>query len=72
MAEKMKEEWRGKRMYGHFQHNLYEKLVDNEQSYAWLKFGDIKGETESTIVAAQDQAIRTNNFKNTILKKNWQ
>ena len=23
-----------------------------EQSYPWLKFGDIKGETESTIVAA--------------------
>jgi hypothetical protein len=27
-----------------------------------LKFGDIKGETESTIVAAQDQAISTNYF----------
>ena len=33
-----------------------------EQSYRWLKFGDIKGETESTIVAAQDQAISTNYF----------
>jgi len=33
--------------------------VDNEQSYRWLKFGDIKGETESTIVASQDQAIST-------------
>jgi hypothetical protein len=33
--------------------------VDNEQSYQWPKFGDVKGETESTIVAAQDlvQAI---------------
>jgi hypothetical protein len=28
--------------------------VDIEQSYRWLKFGDIKGETESAIVAAQD------------------
>jgi hypothetical protein len=35
----------------------------------WLKFGDIKGETESTIVAAQDQAISTNYFKRKILKE---
>jgi hypothetical protein len=43
--------------------------VDNEQSYRWLKFGNIKGETESTIVAAQDQAVSTNYFKNKILKE---
>jgi hypothetical protein len=30
--------------------------VDNEQiaKCKWLKFGEIKGETEGTIVAAQD------------------
>ena len=39
--------------------------MDTEQSYPWLKCGDIKGKTESTIVAAQDQA---NDFKNKILK----
>jgi hypothetical protein len=39
------------------------------KSYRWLKFGDIKGETESTIVAAQDQAMNTNYFKNKILKE---
>jgi hypothetical protein len=39
---------------------LEEKVMVNEQSYQWLKFGDIKGETESTIVAAKDQAISTN------------
>jgi len=38
-------------------------LVDIEQSYRWLKYGDIKGETESTIVAAQDQAISINYSK---------
>jgi hypothetical protein len=43
--------------------------VDNEQSYRWLKFGDIKGETESTIVAAQDQRISKNHFKNKNLKE---
>jgi hypothetical protein len=49
--------------------NLDERLVDIEQSYLWLKSGDIKGETGSTIVAAQDQAISTNYFKNKILKQ---
>jgi hypothetical protein len=69
IAEKTKEMWRGKRMRGQLQRNLEEKLMDNEQSYRWQKFGDIKGETESTIVAAQDQAISTNYFKNKILKE---
>ena len=32
---------------------LRRKLVDNEQSYRQLKPGYIKGETDSTIVAAQ-------------------
>jgi hypothetical protein len=49
--------------------NLDEKLVDIEQSYRWLKSGDFKGKTESTIVAAQDHVTSTNNFKNKILKE---
>ena len=56
-------------MHGQLPRSLFEKLVDIEQSYRWLKYGDIKGETESTIVAAQDQAISTNYFKKIILKK---
>jgi hypothetical protein len=43
--------------------------VDNEQSSQWLKFGNIKGETEGTPVAGQDQALSTNYFKNRILKE---
>ena len=49
--------------------NLDGKLVDIEQSYRWLKTSSIKGETKSKIVAAQDQAISTNYFKNKILKE---
>jgi len=55
IAEKTKERLQGERMHGQLPHNLDEKLVEIEQSYRWLKSGDIKGETESTIVAAQDQ-----------------
>ena len=61
IAEKNKtKRWHGKRMYGQLPRNLDEKLVDIEQSYRRLKSGDIKGESESTIVAAQDQEISTN------------
>jgi hypothetical protein len=56
-------------MHGQFPRSLDEKLVDQEQFCRWLKFGDIKGETESTIVAAQDQIISTNCFKRKILKE---
>src|SRR5215469_14863296 len=69
IAEKTNERWHGKRMRGQLPRNLDEKLVDIEQSYRWLKSGDIKGETESTIVAAQDQAINTNYYENKILKE---
>ena len=67
--EKAKERWHGKRMRGQLPRNVDEKLVDIEQSYRWLKSGDIKGETESTIVAVQDQAISTNYFKNKIWRE---
>jgi hypothetical protein len=43
--------------------------VGKAQSYRWLKLEDIKGETESTTVAAQDQAISKNYFKGRILKE---
>lgn len=33
--------------------------IDKETSVAWLKHGDSKWETESLIVSAQDQALRT-------------
>jgi len=44
-------------MNGKLQRNLDEKLMDIEQTYRWLNSSVIKGERESTIVAAQDQAI---------------
>jgi hypothetical protein len=60
ITQNLKGKWEEKRMHGQFSRKLNDKLMDKEQSYRWLKFGDIKRETESTIVAAQDQAISTN------------
>jgi hypothetical protein len=44
IAQSVKEKWEAKRMHGQSPHSLHEKLVDKEQSYLWLKFGDIKEE----------------------------
>jgi hypothetical protein len=59
IAEKINERWRGKRMQGQLPSNFDGRLVGNEQSYRWLKYGDIKGETDCTIVTTQDKAIST-------------
>ena len=45
IAEKTKERWQSKRMHGQIPRNLDEKLLVIEQSYRWLKSGDIKGGT---------------------------
>ena len=39
------------------------KEVRSDQCWAWLQNGDLKRETESLIVAAQNQSIRTNLVK---------
>jgi hypothetical protein len=54
-------------MHGQFPRSLDKKLVKKEQSYRLLQFGDIKGETEITTVAAQAQALSTNCFTKKIL-----
>ena len=39
------------------------KEVKSYQSWVWLQNGDLKRETESLIVAAQNQSIKTNLVK---------
>jgi hypothetical protein len=67
--ESMKETCERKRMHRQFPRSLDDMLMDREQTYRWLKFGDIRGETESLIVLAQDQALGTNYFKRKVLKE---
>jgi hypothetical protein len=42
IAKKTKERWPGSRKHGQLPFNLDERLMDNEQPYRWVKFGDIK------------------------------
>ena len=59
--EKRLEDWEEKVLHG--QYLKQTKEVRSDQCWAWLQNGDLKRETESLIVAAQNQSIRTNLVK---------
>ena len=59
--EKRLEDWGEKVLYGQCLRQT--KEVRSDQCWGWLQNGDLKRETESLIVAAQNQSIRTNLVK---------
>ena len=64
--EKRLGDWEEKVLHGQYLRQT--KEVRKEQCWAWLQNGDLKRETESLIVAAQNQSIRTNLVKAKIEK----
>ena len=56
--EKRLKDWEEKVLHGQYLRQT--KEVRSDQCWAWLQNGDLKRETESLIVAAQNQSIRTN------------
>jgi len=58
LGESLKEKWKNKVMYGQYVRNIDRQLI-SEDTFLWLSKGDLKAETESEIVAAHDQALKT-------------
>ena len=56
-----KEKWEGKQLYGHFKRLM--NNISHDKTWAWLRKGNFKRETESLLIAIQDNAIRTNHIK---------
>ena len=54
-----RERWQCKPLHGQCLRDI-EGKIDKENTWCWLKIGDLKKETEGFIMAAQDQALRTN------------
>ena len=55
-----KQKWEEKQVYG-----LFKWLINNisyEKTWTWLTKGRLKRETESLLIAAQNNAIRTNHI----------
>jgi hypothetical protein len=54
-------------MHGQYIRNIDRQLISEEDVFPWLSKGDLKAETESEIVAMQDQALQTKYYTTKIL-----
>jgi hypothetical protein len=67
MGEILKKKWKNKVMHGQYIRNMDRQLISEEDMFLWLSKGDLKAETESKIVAAQDQSLNTKYYATQIL-----
>jgi hypothetical protein len=67
LGEVLKKKWKHKVMHGQYIRNIDRQLISEEDMFLWLSKGDLKAETESEIVTAQDQAIQTKYYATKIL-----
>ena len=56
-----KQKWEEKQLNGRFKRLI--NNISHEKTWAWLRKGNLKRETESLLMAAQNKAIRTNLIK---------
>jgi hypothetical protein len=68
LAESLKDKWENKVMHGQYIKRIDKHLISEEDTFLWLSKGDLKAETESEIVAAQDQALQTKYHATKILQ----
>ena len=61
MTVTRKQKWEGKQLYLRFKRLI--NNVSHDKTWIWLRKGNFKRETESLLIAAQDNAIRTNHIK---------
>jgi hypothetical protein len=67
-AESLKEKWEKKLMIGQYFRSIDKHLTSEEDTFLWLSKGDLKAGTESEIVTAQDQVLRTKYHATKILQ----
>ena len=66
--EVRRDTWKNKPLHGQYIRQLAEQGLDPVLSWNWLHQQNLKKETEGLVIAAQDQALRTNYIKKKIDK----
>ena len=66
MTTTRKQKWDEKQLYGRFKRLI--NNISHQKTLTWLRKGNLQRETESLLITAQDNAIRTNNIKGRIGK----
>ena len=61
MTTTRKQKWEGKQLYGRFKRLI--NNISHQKTWSWPRKGHLKRETESLLIAAQDNAIRSNHIK---------
>ena len=61
MTTARKQKWEGKKLFGRFKRLI--KNISYQKIWTWRRKGNLKRETESPQIAAQDNAVRTNHIK---------
>ena len=56
-----KQKWEEKQLYGRFKRLTSD--ISHEKIWTWLRKGNLKKETESLLIAAQNNPIKTNHIK---------
>jgi hypothetical protein len=67
LGESLKKNWKNKVMQGQYIRNIDRQIISEEDTFLWLLKGDLKAETESEIVATQEQALQTKYYVTKIL-----
>jgi hypothetical protein len=67
LGEVLKKKWKNKAIHGQYIRNIDRQLINEEDMFLWLTKADLKAETESSIVAAQDQALQMKYYTTKIL-----
>ena len=68
IMEMTRENWVVKPMHGQYHERVTIEDVVKEGTHKWLKSASLKGETEEFIIAAQDQSLARNMYRNKIIK----